>query len=69
MPGAGLMGREELYLEKLAAVLRDGVHDLHDAADRLRLPYDVVCCTFNNGLLKGMWTITVLEDPRVLAAT
>lgn len=49
------------YLEKLDHVLRAGARDLHDAADRLGLPFDVVCLTFNDGLLKGRWKITVAD--------
>ena len=55
------------YLERLEEVLREGIHDLHDAADRLNLPYDMVCLTFNNGLLKGYWRI-VVNDHRSAAA-
>ena len=54
-------------LERLEEVLRDGIHDLHDAADRLNLPYEAVCLTFNNGLLKGYWRI-VVNDQRSAAA-
>lgn len=53
------------YLERLEQVLREGIHDLHDAADRLNLPYDVVCLTFNNGLLKGYWKIVLSEQRRL----
>jgi len=54
------------YLERLEIVLREGVSDLHDAADRLNVPYDVVCLTFNTGLLRGYWKIVVNE--RAMAA-
>jgi hypothetical protein len=55
------------YLEKLESVLIKGVRDLHDAADRLHLPYETVCNTFNNGLLKGYWIIQV-TTPQAAAA-
>lgn len=52
------------YLEDLERVFREGVRDLHEAASKLGIPYEAVCATFNNGLLKGYWTIT-LPDKRV----
>lgn len=56
------------YLDRLEEVLREGIHDLHDAADRLNLPYEVVCLTFNVGLLNGYWRI-VVNDHCAMAKT
>lgn len=47
------------YLELLELVLKEGVRDLHEAAAKMQLPFEVVCATFNNGLLKGYWKIEV----------
>jgi hypothetical protein len=47
------------YLEKLEGVLLSGVRDLHEAAEKMHLPFEAVCLTFNNGLRKGYWKIAV----------
>ena len=44
--------------QELSRVLKDGVCDLNQAADRLGLPLYVVQRTFHDGLLKGYWKVT-----------
>jgi hypothetical protein len=55
----------EPYLEQLETVLKEGCKDLHEASEKiflrygLKLPFEALCLTFNNGLLKGYWKIEV----------
>jgi hypothetical protein len=56
------------HLDQLARVLRAGVTDLHDAADRLGLPFDMVCLTFNIGMRRGLWFVVVAAEPEPQAA-
>jgi hypothetical protein len=42
----------------LSRVLKEGVCDLNQAADRLSLPLHVVQRTFHDGLLKGYWKVS-----------
>jgi hypothetical protein len=43
--------------QELSRVLKDGVFDLNQAAERLSLPLHVVQRTFHDGLLKGYWKV------------
>jgi len=45
------------YLEALNRILREGVRDLNEAAERLSVPLHVVQRTFHDGVLKGRWKI------------
>lgn len=47
----------DVYLERLEQVLKSKPRDLHAIAGAMELPFEVVCNTFNNGLLKGYWRI------------
>ena len=47
------------YLEEMAALLGAGVKDMHEVADALDISFESACLTFNNGLLKGYWSIKV----------
>jgi hypothetical protein len=47
------------YLELLEEAFRAGAKDLHQAAKLMDLPFETVCNTFNNGLLKGYWSISI----------
>ena len=55
-------------LEALAEILRAGVRDLREAADKLHpgtdhdAAFGSTVATFNNGLLKGYWKIFVTAD-------
>lgn len=55
----------DYYLEMLEVVLKSGVRDLHEAASKMLPEWDhddafrVTVNTFNNGLLKGYWSIKV----------
>ena len=42
---------------ELSRVLKEGVFDLNQAAERLSLPLQVVQRTFHDGLLKGYWKV------------
>lgn len=48
---------EYFFLAELSRVLKEGVRDLNQAAERLTLPLSVVQRTFEDGLLKGYWKI------------
>ena len=43
--------------QELSRVLKEGVFDLNQAAERLSLPLHVVQRTFHDGLLKGYWKV------------
>ena len=43
--------------QELSKVLKEGVRDLNQAAERLHLPLHVVQGTFHDGLLKGYWKV------------
>lgn len=43
--------------QQLSRVLKNGVCDLNQAADRLGLPLHVVQRIFHDGLLKGYWKV------------
>jgi hypothetical protein len=43
--------------QELSRVLKEGVCDLNQAAERLNLPLRVVQGTFHDGLLKGYWKV------------
>ena len=43
--------------QELSKVLKEGVCDLNQAAERLSLPLQVVQRTFHDGLLKGYWKV------------
>jgi hypothetical protein len=64
-------GKSEMphtHLDQLARVLRAGVTDLHDAADKLGLPFDVVCLEFNIGMRRGLWFVVVAAEPEPQSA-
>ena len=42
---------------ELSRLLKEGVFDLNQAAERLSLPLHVVQRTFHDGLLKGYWKV------------
>jgi hypothetical protein len=42
---------------ELSRILKEGVFDLNQAAERLSLPLHVVQRTFHDGLLKGYWKV------------
>ncbi len=46
-----------VLLGELNRILRVGVHDLNEAAKRLRVPLSVVQGAFEDGLLKGHWKV------------
>ena len=43
--------------QELSRILKAGVCDLNQAAERLNLPLHVVQMTFHDGLLKGYWKV------------
>jgi hypothetical protein len=43
--------------QDLSRVLKAGVCDLNQAAERLNLPLNIVQRTFHDGLLKGYWKV------------
>jgi len=46
-----------VLLDELSRVLKEGVCDLNQAAERLSLPLHVIQRTFHDGLLKGYWKV------------
>jgi hypothetical protein len=60
----------DAYLEEMDRVLRaswGGCRDLHEVAEKTGLPFEVVCNTFNNGLLKGWWRIALARNQLEMA--
>ncbi len=45
------------YLEELSRIFHEGVCNLNQAAECLKVPLHVVQRTFQDGLLKGYWKI------------
>ena len=43
--------------KELSRILKGGVCDLNQAAERLSLPLHIVQRTFDDGLLKGYWKV------------
>ena len=43
--------------QELSSMLKEGVFDLNQAAERLSLPLHIVQRTFDDGLLKGYWKV------------
>jgi len=46
-----------VLLDELSRVLREGVPDLNEAANRLGVPLSVVRIAFHDGVLKGYWKV------------
>ena len=46
-----------VLLEELNRILRVGVHDLNEAAERLGVPLSFVKIAFADGILKGYWKV------------
>jgi hypothetical protein len=46
-----------VLLDELSRVLREGVRDLNEAANRLGVPLSVVREAFADGVLKGYWKV------------
>lgn len=44
--------------QDLSRVLKEGVCDLNQAAERLSLPLHVIERTFHDGVLKGYWKVS-----------
>ena len=44
-------------LDELNGILRVGVHDLNEAAERLGVPLSFVKIAFADGILKGYWKV------------
>jgi hypothetical protein len=46
-----------VLLDELNGILRVGVHDLNEAAERLGVPLSFVKIAFADGILKGYWKV------------
>jgi hypothetical protein len=53
------------YLEEIRQALLDDAKDFHEVAEMVGIPFESVCLSFNNGLLKGYWHIVVNEPEQV----
>lgn len=55
------------YLEMMEEALKAGARDLHEVAQKMGVPFETACATFNNGLLKGYWKIILADQAASLA--
>jgi hypothetical protein len=50
------------YLEEIAEAMKGEFRDLHELAAKVGIPFDSLCLSINNGMLKGYWKLVLTDD-------